>query len=71
MDKLFELNLDKTSAKAFDWVLSFISIGVGLWIDSTLWIIAGFLGCLAAYFRPLTKIQKMLSAIVTRRSTRS
>jgi hypothetical protein len=68
MKKLIEMNLDTPSAIAFDWAISIASIAYGLWSGSTLWMIAGLLGCVASWYRPLTKMQSWARRIISRRA---
>lgn len=70
IDKFLTMDLDTPSMKAGDWLLSAISIGVGVWLGSYLWIGAGLVGCVAAVYRPLTKLQKMAQNVVMLKNSR-
>ena len=78
MEKFLTADLDTPSWKIGDWALSFISIAIGLYLvavggihfSSAAWIAGGLAGCWAAWWRPLTKLQNMLKAIIVRRAQR-
>jgi len=65
--KLAKMDFDSTSMKAFDWGLSLISVGYGLYAGSALWFGAGMIGCAAAWYRPMSRFQRFLQGFVKRR----
>lgn len=67
MRKMASIDLDTPSMKAFDWGLSGASVAWGLYAGSTLWIVAGVLGAVAAWYRPLSRFQRWLQGFVKSR----
>lgn len=68
MHKFLSINFDTPGARAFDWLLSFISIAVGLYFQWHLWTVMGVIGCLASWYRPLTKVQSLVRGILVRKT---
>ena len=65
--KMTSINFDTPSMKAFDWGLAATSVGYGLYSSSTLWVVAGLLGAVAAWYRPLSRMQRYLNGFVKSR----
>lgn len=65
--KMISIDFDTPGMKAFDWALSGASIGLGLYWSSPLWIVAGVLGGVAAWYRPLSRMQRYLQGFVKSR----
>lgn len=62
--KLTLIDFDTPSMKAFDWGLSAVSIGYGVYAQSPLWIVAGILGAFCAWYRPLSRFQRYMNGFV-------
>lgn len=61
------IDWDSKGMKVFDWLLSFISIGYGLYAQDYIWIAVGILGMFFAYYRPISKIQKVVQNSVRKK----
>lgn len=66
--KIANIDFDAPAMKAFDWGLSFASLGWGAYSGSTLWIVAGLLGAAASWYRPLSRFQRWMNGFVARRT---
>jgi len=65
--KMTTVDFDTPAMKAFDWVLAAASVAYGLYASSPLWIVAGILGGWAAWYRPLSRLQRYLQGFVKSR----
>jgi hypothetical protein len=65
--KIANFDWDSKSMKAADWGLAVVSLAIGIYLGSPLFIIGGILGGLVAYFRPMGKFQKFVNGLVVRR----
>lgn len=65
--KMTVIDFDTPSMKAFDWGLAGASIAWGVYSGSVLWIVAGLLGCVAAWYRPLSRFQRWLHGFIKSR----
>ena len=66
--KFLTMNFDTPGAKAFDWFLSILTLGVGVWYSWHLWIAVGIVGLVASWWRPLTKLQGLARGILIRKA---
>ena len=65
--KMTMIDFDTPSMKAFDWGLAAASVAWGAYTGSALWIVAGLLGGVAAWYRPLSRLQRWLHGFVKSR----
>lgn len=65
--KINSVDFDTPAMKAFDWGLAAVSVAYGVYAQSPLWIVAGLLGCWAAWYRPLSRMQRYLQGFVKNR----
>jgi len=65
--KIATIDFDTPSMKAFDWGLAAVSVAWGVYAGSWLWIVAGLLGAVAAWYRPLSRFQRWLQGFVKSR----
>lgn len=65
--KMASVDFDTPAMKAFDWGLAGASVAYGVYASSILWIAAGVLGGWAAWYRPLSRLQRYLQGFVKSR----
>lgn len=65
--KIANFDWDSRVMKIFDWGLAAVSILIGIYFESPVFIVGGILGGLAAYYRPMGKFQKFVNGLVVRR----
>lgn len=65
--KLVEIDWNSPANRAADWSLALISLAIGAWLQSPLWIAGGLLGVALAWWRPMGRLQSRLGALRARR----
>lgn len=69
LSRLFEIDWDAPAMKAFDWSLALVSLGIGIWLSSWLWIAGGMIGAFLAWWRPMSRTRDAIIRAVVRRHT--
>lgn len=62
--KLLAVDWNSKGMKAFDWILALASVAVGLYLQSPLWIGAGLVGALCAWWRPMGRVQGFVQSVI-------
>lgn len=65
-----DADFDAPSWKIGDWIFAMATLGVGVWYSWTLWIVVGTVALVAAWWRPLTRLQNLARSILRRAHAR-
>lgn len=68
--KFLDADFDSPSWKISDWIFAIVTFGVGVWYFWMLWIAVGIVGLVAAWWRPLTRLQNLAKSILRRAHAR-
>ena len=66
LNRFLAVDFDKPGWVTGDWMLAIVSLGVGLWFGWHLWTAVGVVGLFLAWWRPMTRLQRLSRGIISK-----
>lgn len=68
MNKIINFDFDNVWIKTFDWSTAIVCLFYGIIVSDYLWAVAGGIGVVASWYRPIGRFQRFMNSIVHKRN---